>query len=58
MNDKYILMIFGTLFLISILFLYLMITNNWHDFILQLKWFLRIATPLIIIYLFYLGNKK
>ena len=58
MNTKYILIIFGSLFLISILFLYLMITNNWNNFIIQLKWFLRITTPLIIIYLFYLGNKK
>ena len=58
MNDKYVLVIFGFLFLSSILFMYLMLSGNWNDFIFQLKWFLRITTPVFIIYLFYLGNEK
>ena len=58
MNDKYVLVIFGFLFLTNIFSMYLMLSGNWNYFIIQLKWFLRITTPLIIIYLFYLGNRK
>lgn len=58
MLSKYVLVIFGFLFFTSILFMYLMLSGNWNYFIIQLKWFLRITTPLIIIYLFYLGNRK
>ena len=55
---KYTIMIFGVFLFMSILFMYLMLSGNWNDFIFQLKWFLRITTPVFIIYLFYLGNKK
>ena len=55
---KYPIMIFGVFLFMSILFMYLMLSGNWNDFIFQLKWFLRITTPIFIIYLFYLGNKK
>ena len=55
---KYPIMIFGVFLFMSILFMYLMLSGNWNDFIFQLKWFLRITTPFFIIYLFYLGNKK
>ena len=55
---KYPIMIFGVFLFMSILFMYLMLSGNWNDFIFQLKWFLRITTPVFIIYLFYLGNKK
>ena len=58
MLSKYVLVIFGFLFFTSILFMYLMLSGNWNYFIIQLKWFLRITTPLIIMYLFYLGNRK
>ncbi len=53
MNTKYTLIIFGSFSILSILFLYLMITDNWNYFVFQLKWIMRIATPLLIIYLFY-----
>ena len=55
---KYTIIIFGVFLFMSILFMYLMLSGNWNDFIFQLKWFLRITTPVFIIYLFYLGNKK
>ncbi len=58
MNTKYILTIFGTFFIISTLLMFLMISGNWTYFIMNLKWILRITTPIIIIYLFYLGNKS
>ena len=58
MNIKYSLIIFGSFFVVSTLFIYLMISDNWSYFIVQFKWFMRIATPFFIIYLFYLGNKK
>ena len=53
MNTKYTLIIFGSFLVISILSLYLMIIGNWDYFINQLKWFMRIVTPIFIIYLFY-----
>ncbi|MBI65112.1 MAG: hypothetical protein CMG64_02305 [Candidatus Marinimicrobia bacterium] len=53
MNTKYTLIIFGSFLILSILFLYLMITDNWNYFVFQLKWIMRIVTPLLIIYLFY-----
>ena len=55
---KYTIIIFGVFLFMSILFMYLMLSGNWNDFIFQLKWFLRITTPVFIIYLFYLGNEK
>ena len=55
---KYPIIIFGVFLFMSILFMYLMLSGNWSDFIFQLKWFLRITTPIFIIYLFYLDNKK
>ncbi len=58
MNNKYILIIFGSFVILSIISIYLMISGNWDNFINQLKWFLRITTPIIIIYLFYLGIQK
>jgi len=51
MSDKYTLIIFGTFILISILFTYLFVTGNWYYFYYLIKMFLRVATPLIIIYL-------
>lgn len=53
-----ILIIFGSFFLVSILFMYLIVSGNWTYFIFRLKWFLRIVTPFVIIYLFYLGNSE
>lgn len=58
MSTKYIAIIFGLFSFMSALFMYLMLSGNWNEFIFQLKWFLRITTPIFIIYLFYLGNKK
>ena len=58
MPAKYTLIILGLFFIVSSASMYLMISGNWSDFIFQLKWFLRIATPIIIVYLFYLGTKK
>ena len=58
MSTKYTAIIFGLFSFMSILFMYLMLSGNWNEFIFQLKWFLRITTPIFIVYLFYLGNKK
>ena len=58
MASKYTIIILGLFFIVSGISMYLMISGNWTDFIYQLKWFLRIATPLIIIYLFYIGKNK
>jgi len=57
MSTKYTLITFGSFFLLSILFMYLMLSGNWDHFIEQLKWFMRITVPFFIIYLFYLGSK-
>tara|TARA_B100000029_G_scaffold506327_1_gene588882 strand:- start:761 stop:940 length:180 start_codon:yes stop_codon:yes gene_type:complete len=58
MYHKYISLIVGTIFIINIIFIYMMISGQWFDFFNQLKWFLRIAAPFIIVCLFYLGMKK
>tara|TARA_B100001250_G_C19797950_1_gene789674 strand:+ start:256 stop:435 length:180 start_codon:yes stop_codon:yes gene_type:complete len=55
MNTKYTLIIFGSFIILSIASIYLMISGDWDNFINQLKWFLRITTPIFIISLFYLG---
>ncbi len=51
MGDKYTLIIFGSFFLISSLFMYLFLSGNWDLFYYSIKMFLRIFTPLFIIYL-------
>ena len=56
MKTKYALIIFGSFFVVSTLFMYLMISDGLDQFLIQLKWFLRITTPLFIIYIFYLGK--
>jgi len=57
MNTRYTLIIFGSFFVLSTLFMYLMISGNWVHFITQFKWFMRITTPFFIICLFYLGSR-
>jgi len=37
--------------------MYLTIKGELNAFLNQLKWFLRITTPLFIIFIFYLGKK-
>ena len=57
MNTKYTLIIFGSLFTTSLFFMYLLISDNLDNFIAQLKWFMRITAPFLIIFLFYIGKK-
>ena len=58
MNSKYIMILFLVFILMNILFMYLLISNQWSYFLYQLKWFLRMAAPFLIIYFLYLGTKK
>ena len=62
MYTKYALIIFGSFFVVNIIFIYMMISGKGVYFFTQLKWFMRITAPFIIFYLFYLGirdrNKK
>ena len=58
MPSKYTIIIFGLFFIVSGISMYLMISDNWTNFIFKLKWFLRIVTPIIIVYLFYIGKNK
>ena len=57
MYTKYALIIFGSFFAVNIVFIYMMISGNGFYFFTQFKWFMRIAAPFIIFYLFYLGIK-
>ena len=57
MNFIYALISLGLFFVVSILFMYLTISGDLNYFLTQLKWFLRITTPLFIVFIFYLGKK-
>ena len=58
MNQKLILCTLTLFILVSSLFIYLLLTDNWDYFIYQFKWFMRITTPLFIIAFLYLERKK
>jgi len=58
MKTRYAIIIFGFFFITTSIFIYLMISGNIEEFITQLKWFLRVTTPLFIITLFYLSTRK
>ena len=58
MYTKYILITFSSFFIVTTLFVYLMISEELDSFLIQLKWFMRITFPLFVIFLFYLGMKK
>ena len=58
MYTKYALITFGSFFIVTTLFIYLMILGDLDSFLIQLKWFMRITFPLFVIFLFYLGMKK
>ena len=58
MYTKYILITFSSFFIVTTLFIYLMISGDLDSFLIQLKWFMRITFPLFVIFLFYLGMKK
>ena len=57
MKTKYTIIIFGSFIITTSLFMYMIISGNWLDFLTQMKWFMRIAAPFLIIFLFYLGVK-
>ena len=58
MYTKYILITFSSFFVVTTLFIYLMLSGDLDKFLLQLKWFMRITFPLFVIFLFDLGMKK
>ena len=58
MYTKYVLITFSSFFIVTTLFVYLMILGDLDSFLVQLKWFMRITFPLFVIFLFYLGMKK
>ncbi len=58
MNSKYVMILLLVFVIVSILFMYLLISNQWTYFLNQLKWFLRMTTPFLIIYFLYLGKKN
>jgi hypothetical protein len=58
MYTKYALITFSSFFIVTTLFVYLMILGDLDSFLVQLKWFMRITFPLFVIFLFYLGMKK
>jgi len=58
MYTKYALITFSSFFIVTTLFIYLMILGDLDSFLIQLKWFMRITFPLFVIFLFYLGIKK
>ena len=58
MNSKYIIILLIAFGVINIFFMYLLISNQWTYFLNQLKWFLRMTAPFLIIYFLYLGTKK
>jgi len=58
MYTKYVLITFSSFFIVTTLFIYLMILGDLDSFLIQLKWFMRITFPLFVIFLFYLGMKK
>ena len=57
MNIKYAAIIFGSFIIVTGLFIYLTVINQFEYFIIQLKWFLRITIPIFIIFLFYNSKK-
>jgi len=58
MYTKYVLITFSSFFIVTTLFVYLMISEELDSFLIQLKWFMRITFPLFVIFLFYLGMKN
>ena len=58
MYTKYVLITFSSFFIVTTLFIYLMISEELDSFLIQLKWFMRITFPLFVIFLFYLGIKN
>ena len=58
MYTKYALITFSSFFIVTTLFVYLMLSGDLDSFLIQLKWFMRITFPLFVIFLFYLGMKK
>ena len=57
MKFRYVIFSLSLFFLVTVLFFYLMIADRWETFNTQLKWTLRILTPLLIVYLFILAKK-
>ena len=58
MNIKYFYITI-ILFLVStVIFTYLMLSNNLENFIYLFKWFMRTVSPFIMVYLIYIGMKK
>ena len=58
MYTKYALITFSSFFIVTTLFIYLMILGDLDNFLIQLKWFMRVTFPLFVIFLFYLGMKN
>ena len=58
MKKIYIIIAFGILIVINTIFMYLMILEKMESFITQFKWFMRVVSPFIMIYLIYIGTKK
>ena len=57
-TTKYTIIIFGSFLAFSSIFMYLMLSDNWEYFVKVTKWFLRIVTPLFIIYLIVTERKR
>ena len=57
MNTKYALIIFSIFFIVTSIFIYLKISGDLDNLLIQLKWFMRITFPLFVIFLFYMGMK-
>ena len=58
MNTKYAAIIFSIFFIVTSIFIYLKISGDLDNLLIQLKWFMRITFPLFVIFLFYLGIKN
>ena len=57
MNTKYAAIIFSIFFIVTSIFIYLKISGDLDNLLIQLKWFMRITFPLFVIFLFYMGMK-
>ena len=58
MKKKYFIATLGIFVIVTGIFFYLMISKNMELFITQFKWFMRAASPFIMVYLIYIGIKK
>tara|TARA_B100000945_G_C20378299_1_gene595785 strand:+ start:1140 stop:1343 length:204 start_codon:yes stop_codon:yes gene_type:complete len=58
MNTRLILIAFIIFILLSVISMYMMLNGSWESYIVKLKWFLRMATPIIIILFFYIAKKE